>query len=178
MRAKNDESLSVILLLALTVTSCPASWGEPPAPHPESAQAAPAPESAATQQVKAAQVPLPPKASIDVSRPYGSHLQPILQKIKANAEQRQKITVIVQSYRSKIEPLRQDYRIKNQDFLASLINGCSSETVMAKQVEVGHLSSDISSKYCLMRLEIRRLLAPDQIVLYEEYIRQQGWSAR
>src|SRR5256885_864809 len=58
-----------------------------------------------------------------MSRPYGSHLEPILQKINATTDQRQKITTIVQNFRPKIEPLRQEYRVKSQQFLQLIVTG-------------------------------------------------------
>ena len=113
--------------------------------------------------------------TMDFSKPYGSHLQPILTKINANADQKVKITSIVQSYKSKLEPMRQEYRKCREEFLNCITTGSSAETVMQKQVELGHLSSDISSTYTLMRLEIRRLLKPEQVIQYEWYCRKQGW---
>ncbi|HEY9793399.1 MAG TPA: hypothetical protein V6D22_23565 [Candidatus Obscuribacterales bacterium] len=113
---------------------------------------------------------------LDLSKPYGYHLEPILEKIQANTEQRQKISHIVISYRSTIEPLRDQYREKQQEFIGSMLSGGAAEMVMAKQVELGHLSSEITSKYCLMRLEIRRLLSPQQILQFESYGREHGWN--
>jgi hypothetical protein len=113
---------------------------------------------------------------LDLSKPYGYHLEPILEKIQANTDQRQRITHIVVSYRTTIEPLRDQYKEKQQEFIGSMLSGGAAETVMARQVELGHLSSEITSKYCLMRLEIRRLLTPQQILQFESYGREHGWN--
>jgi Spy/CpxP family protein refolding chaperone len=116
------------------------------------------------------------KNGIDVTKPYGYHLQPILDKINASAEQREKITQVVMSYKATIQPLREQYKGKQQDFIGSMISGGAAETIMSKQVELGHLSSEITSKYCLMRLEIRRHLTPQQILQFESYGREHGWN--
>jgi hypothetical protein len=110
------------------------------------------------------------------SKPYGSHLKPLLQRIQASPEQERRISMIVESYRSKIEPLRQSYKDKNQDFLKSVLSGMSPEIVMSKQIELGHLYCDISSQYCLLGLEVRRILNPEQIIKYEQYKREQDWK--
>ena len=111
----------------------------------------------------------------DFSKPYGWHLQPILKKINANESQKSKITGILQTYRIKLEPMRQEYRKVRDEFLNCITSNTAAESVMEKQVRLGHLSSDISSTYTLMRLEIRRQLTPNQIVEYEAYCRKQGW---
>lgn len=118
--------------------------------------------------------PLPKSNAFN--KPYGYHLTPILNHIHANNDQRTKITSIVQSYRSKIEPLRVLYKQKSQDFLNSVTSGLSSDLILNKQLQLGQLYANITSQYCLMSLEVRRLLKPDQIVLYEEYKQHQGWS--
>lgn len=114
--------------------------------------------------------------TIDVSKPYGYHLEPILQKIKATPDQRTKIVVVVQSYRSKIQPLRDEYKQRRQEFITVMTGGAAAETIMAKQVELSHLASDITSKYTLMRLEVRRIMTPQQILQFEDYARQHGWN--
>jgi Spy/CpxP family protein refolding chaperone len=116
--------------------------------------------------------------TLDVSKPYGYHIEPILKKIKANDDQRLKIKNVVQSYRSKIQPLRDEYKIKRQEFITVMTGGGASETIMAKQMELSRLASEITSKYTLMRLEIRRVLSPPQILLLEEYAREHGWNSR
>ena len=113
---------------------------------------------------------------LDLSKPYGYHLQPILESIKASPEQREKITGIVMSYRSTIQPLRDQYKVKQQEFINVMVSGGATELIMAKQLELGHLYSDIVSKYCLMKLEIRRLLTPQQILQFESYGREHGWN--
>jgi hypothetical protein len=133
------------------------------------------PESEASKA--AAPTPVSPsKAGLDLSKPYGYHLQPILDKINASSDQRVRITKVVVVYRSTIQPLRDQYKEKQQDFIGSMISGSAAETIMSKQVELGHLSSEITSKYCLMKLEIRRLLNPQQILLFESYGREHGWN--
>lgn len=109
-------------------------------------------------------------------KPYGYHLAPILEHIHADSDQRDKITAIVSSYRSKIEPLRIVYKQKSQDFLVAVTKGLASDLIISQQMQLGQIYSDINSQYCLMSLAIRRLLKPDQIVLYEEYRHAQGWS--
>jgi hypothetical protein len=114
---------------------------------------------------------------MDVTTPYGSHLKPILDRIKATNEQRSKISQVVESYRSRIQPLRDEYKQKRQEFLTAMTSGGTAETIMTKQVELSHLSSEISSRYCLMRLEVRRQLSPQQILQFEAYARENGWNA-
>jgi hypothetical protein len=113
----------------------------------------------------------------DVTTPYGSHMKPIMDRIKATTDQRTKIGQIVESYRSRIQPLRDEYKQKRQEFLTSMTSGGTAETIMTKQVELSHLSSEISSRYCLMRLEIRRQLSPQQILQFEAYARENGWNS-
>jgi Spy/CpxP family protein refolding chaperone len=110
------------------------------------------------------------------SKPYGSHLGPILDRIKANPEQRRKITVIVESFRSTLEPLRDQYREKQQEFIQSMTTGATDEAIMSSQVELAHLSSQISSNYMLMRIQVRRLLTPQQVVQFEAYRKEHGWT--
>lgn len=111
------------------------------------------------------------------SKPYGYYLLPILDYVHANKDQRDKISAIVQSYRSRIEPLSTEYKQKNQELLNNLSQGGSSEAIMGQQTHLGRLYSEITLYYCQMSLEVRKNLAPDQIVLYEEFKRQRGWAA-
>ncbi len=111
-------------------------------------------------------------------KPYGSHLEPMLEKIGATADQRKQVTFIVDNYKPKIEPLRVEYRQKSQEFLEFIIHGQPAEVIMARQGELNHLHGDISTEYSLMRLEIRRLLTPDQCRRLEEYRTQQGWTGK
>lgn len=126
---------------------------------------------------KGSVLPLTTSKSIDVTSPYGSHLKPILDRIKATDDQRGKITHVVDGYRSRIQPLREQYKQKQNEFLTAMTSGGTAETIMTKQVELSHLSSEISSRYCLMRLEIRRLLTPQQILQFEAYAREHGWNS-
>lgn len=109
-------------------------------------------------------------------KPYGAHLEPILKVIEATPDQRKKITDVMAGYRPKIQPLREQYNHKRDEFLKSLCDGKEAEVIMSQQVELGHLYSDIISQYTCMRLEIRRFLTPKQILLFEQYRKQQGWS--
>lgn len=111
------------------------------------------------------------------THPYGYYLQPILEHIHANPDQKVKITAIVQSYRARIEPLQSEYKQRNQALLDKLAHGESSTTIMDDQMRVGRLYSDLNLYYCQMSLEVRKILSPDQIVLYEEFKRQQGWNS-
>jgi Spy/CpxP family protein refolding chaperone len=170
----NPVAVSLATVLALTCAlsaqcepeNTTDSKGEKPAASTEKTAEAPASEAATVVA----------KAKLrDFSKPYGWHLQPILKKINANETQKTKITGIVQSYRTKLEPMRQEYRKVREDFLTCITSNTAAESIMEKQVRLGHLSSDISSTYTLMRLEIRRQLSPNQIVEYEAYCRKQGW---
>lgn len=111
------------------------------------------------------------------TKPYGYYLNPILQHIHANPEQKVKITAILQSYRGRLEPLRTEYRQKNQELLNKLSHGDKPEAIMDEQTHLGRLYTDITLYYCQMSLEVRKCLSPDQIVLYEEFKRKQGWRS-
>lgn len=119
-----------------------------------------------------------PKCNGDYSKPFGSHLPAILDTVQATPEQRTNITAIVESFRPKIDPLRQSYQQKKQEFLIGLTTGLAAEQLMGKQNDLSQLSSDISCQYCQMSLEVRKQLKPNQIVLYEEYRMKQGWNRR
>ncbi|MBY0549605.1 MAG: hypothetical protein K2W95_20170 [Candidatus Obscuribacterales bacterium] len=112
------------------------------------------------------------------SRPYGSHLQAILDTVSATPEQRSSITAVVEAFRPKIDPLRQTYNQKRQEFLTGITTGLSSDQIMVKQTDLSQLYSDISCQYCRMSLEIRRQLRPEQIVQYESYRMKQGWGRK
>jgi Spy/CpxP family protein refolding chaperone len=139
-------------------------------PSPVSCQALPTDQPADPTQVSA--------AADKLKQPHGSHLEPILQKIHANPDQRTKITFIVTNYRPKIEPLRQEYRQKSQEFIDYIITGQPAEKVISRQTELNHLYGAIVTQYSMMRLEIRRVLTVEQSKLYEDYRRQQGWTKR
>ena len=112
------------------------------------------------------------------SKPYGYYLKPMLDHIQANPDQRTKITAILQNYRGRLEPLRNEYNVKQQEFLSNVVKGFSSEVIMAQQTRLGQLSAEITSHYCQMSLEVRRILSPDQIIRYEEFKKKQGWSSQ
>lgn len=118
------------------------------------------------------------KASNGFSKPYGYHLRPILQAIGASEEQSKRITEIVHNYRPKIEPLRIEYRKKSKEFLDFIIQGKSAELIMARQGELNNLYGVIITQYSLMRLEIRRMLTPQQCVAFENYRAKQGWRQK
>lgn len=112
------------------------------------------------------------------SKPYGFYLSPMLIHIKANDEQKSKIKVIVESYRGRIEPLRNEYRQKNQELLAKLSKSETSANILNDQMQLGRLYTDINLYYCQMSLEVRKVLSAEQIVLYEEFKKQQGWGSK
>lgn len=118
------------------------------------------------------------KPAAAFAKPYGYYLNPMLDHIQANADQRTKITLVVQNYRGRLEPLRNEYNAKRQEFLTNVVKGVSSDVIMAQQIKIGHLYEEITSHYCQMSLEVRRLLNPDQIVRYEEFKRQRGWTRK
>lgn len=111
------------------------------------------------------------------SKPYGFYLNPILEHIHANPDQRTKITAILQSYRGRLEPLRNEYKQKNQELLNKLSHGDKPEEIMNEQTHLGRLYTEITTNYCQMSLEVRKQLDPGQIVLYEEFKRKQGWRS-
>jgi Spy/CpxP family protein refolding chaperone len=120
------------------------------------------------------------KPGIDTSmgrHPYGYHLKRILIKINARPPQQEKIGAIVESHRPKLEPLREEYRQKSEEFLTLICTGKPAEVVMSRQNELNQLHNEIINEYCLMRLEIRRLLDANQWELFQDYSRQQGWTA-
>lgn len=119
------------------------------------------------------------KPGIDTSvgrQPYGYHLKRILIKINATPPQQEKIGAIVESHRPKLEPLREEYRQKSEEFLTLICTGKPAEVVMTRQNQLNQLHNEIISEYCVMRLEIRRLLQPNQWELFQDYSRQQGWT--
>lgn len=107
---------------------------------------------------------------------YGSHLQPILAAINATPEQRQKITEIVAQFKPAIQPLREKYHQKRDEFLKAIGTGARPEDIMAKQCEVNELFDRIINEYCLMNLRVRRLLTPQQCDRFHAYKRAQGWT--
>ncbi len=118
-----------------------------------------------------------PRGPSSLSKPYGYYLKPILERIQANPDQSAKITAILESYRGRIDPLKTEYMHKNQEFLTNLSHGDDSAAIMNQQIQLGRIYSDITLYYCQMSLEVRRVLSPDQIVRYEEFKRQQGWTS-
>ena len=108
-------------------------------------------------------------------KPYGYHLNPILDAIKANSEQRKKITAILEEMRPMIEPLRVKFKEKQAVFLNGMATGASAEDLLCAQRELGQIRGEINDQYLLMRLRVRKLLNPTQIAPYEKYLAAQGW---
>lgn len=142
-----------------------------PTLHPLSAAKA---EEKSDQQATASS---PSTPADKYSTRYGSHLEPILQAIRASSDQRKKITDMVEENRPKIEPLRQKYREKQKQFLAAMMSGSSAEDIMAKQEELSSLDGQIVNAYCVLNLKVRKVLTSDQIPLYEAYRMKQGWTS-
>lgn len=117
------------------------------------------------------------KAATDsTERPFGYHLQPILEAIKASPEQRKKITAIVEELRPTIEPLRKKFKEKQTSFLNGMTKGIAAEDLLASQSELGQIRSEMNAQYMVMRLKVRKLLEPDQITAYQKYMASQGWT--
>jgi Spy/CpxP family protein refolding chaperone len=128
---------------------------------------------------KPAKESIAPKATVDsgISRqPYGFHFQQIMLRISATPPQRQQIEAIVEAHRPKIAPLREEYRQKSDEFLSLICTGKPAEQVMSSQIQLNQLHNAITNEYYLMRLEIRRLLQPNQWEVFQAYIREQGWD--
>jgi len=144
----------------------------PASADPEPAKSAPAAGQFAAQGGAVA------STASQFGQRYGTHLEPILQQISATPAQRQTITTIVLTYKPKIEPLRQEYRVKSQEFLDFIVQGKPADVVMARQGELNTLYSAIVTQYGMMRIEIRKQLSEPQRVKFEEYRRKQGWTKR
>ena len=129
-----------------------------------------------SNSVASAQIPTLVKHGHSFNRPYGYYMNPILEYVKADQVQRERITAVVRSIRGRIQPLTDEYKQCNQEFLNNLAHGEHSETIMDEQTHLGRLFSDITLSYCQMSLEVSKVLSPDQIVLYEKFKRQQGWT--
>jgi len=114
-------------------------------------------------------------ASTIGTTPYGSHLEPILKAVSANATQRKEITDLVEEFRPKVEPLKQMYKDTQNQFLSAMETGRPPEELMLKQQEMNGLYGRIVNEYCAMHLKVRKLLSPTQCEQYEKYRSQQGW---
>ncbi|MCC7530545.1 MAG: hypothetical protein IT342_18620 [Candidatus Melainabacteria bacterium] len=108
-------------------------------------------------------------------KPYGYYLKPILEAVKANDDQRKKITQIVEDLRPTIEPLRKKFREKQSMFLSGMAKGISAEDLLCAQSELGQIRGEINDQYLLMRLRVRKLLQPAQIVAYDDFLAHKGW---
>lgn len=165
---QTSPGLGLLGVLSLTALSglCPHAWSQSKDDADKS-----------SDNSKSSAAALCPSGRNAFSKPYGSYLAPILEHIHADPDQRTKITAIVQSYRGRIEPLTLEYKQKNQEFLANVLHGQAPELIMGEQTALGRLYSEITLYYCQMSLEVRRTLNPEQIVRYEEFKRQQGWTS-
>lgn len=108
-------------------------------------------------------------------KPYGFYVKPILEAVKANDDQRKKITQIVEELRPTIEPLRKKFKEKQAAFLSGMAKGSSAEDLLCAQRELGQIRSEINDQYLLMRLRVRKLLQPAQTYAYDDFLARQGW---
>lgn len=111
-----------------------------------------------------------------MNKPYGSHLTAILTTINASADQKTKITIIVQNFKPVIAPLRETYKTKNKEYLNKVVTGASAAEIIERQGELCKLHQEICAEYCKMSLDVRKLLSPEQVKLYEGYRAKQGWN--
>ncbi len=115
------------------------------------------------------------KTSDGFEKPYGYYVNPILEAVKANDDQRKKITAIVEDLRPTIEPLRKKFREKQAVFLSGMTTGASAEDLLCAQRELSQIRGEINDQYLLMRLRIRKLLQPAQQIAYDDFLARQGW---
>ncbi len=108
-------------------------------------------------------------------KPYGYYTPFILDAVKANEDQRKKITAIVEELRPTIEPLRKKFKEKQSVFLTGMSTGASAEDLLCAQRELGQIRGEINDHYLLMRLRVRKLLDPNQQNLYDDFLSKQGW---
>lgn len=111
-------------------------------------------------------------------RPYGHFTPMILDTVKANDDQRRKITAIVEELRPTIEPLRKKFKEKQTVFLSGMASGASAEDLLCAQRELGQIRGEINDQYLLMRLRVRKLLQPAQQELYDDFLAKQGWMKK
>jgi Spy/CpxP family protein refolding chaperone len=114
--------------------------------------------------------------SIDTSKPYGYHLEPVLKAVEASPDQRAKITAIVEEYRPTIEPAKEKYKVARDRFLQYMCSGKSAVEIMQAQQEMSGIRSMILNTYTIMDIKVRKLLMPDQISKYDAYRAKQGWA--
>ncbi|MBA3994045.1 MAG: hypothetical protein C0469_11010 [Cyanobacteria bacterium DS2.3.42] len=108
-------------------------------------------------------------------KPYGYYVNPILEAVKANDEQRKKITQIVEELRPTIEPLRKKFKEKQTAFLSGMATGASAEDLLVAQRELGRIRGEINDQYLLMRLRVRKVLQPSQLPAYDDFLAHKGW---
>ena len=173
----NEMSHSALLLFAFVVTSFSVVFAQDQLPE---SKAGSSNKTAGTlsslQSLSIPALSQSPSKTADFSKPYGYHLQPILVRIHATDDQKLKITAVMESYRGRIDPLRSQYTKLNQLFLQDIVKGQTADQIMSEQSKLGHLYTEITSQYCIMSVEMRKLLSADQIVQYEQYKHEQGWS--
>lgn len=108
-------------------------------------------------------------------KPYGYYVNPILQAVKADDDQRKKITHVVEELRPIIEPLRKKFKAKQSAFLSGMATGASAEDLLVAQRELGQIRGEINDQYLLMRLRVRKLLQPSQLPAYDDFLAHKGW---
>lgn len=109
---------------------------------------------------------------------YGYYTPQILDAVKANQDQRKKITAIVDELRPTIEPLHKKFKEKQAVFLSGMATGASAEDLLCAQRELGQIRGEINDQYLLMRLRVRKLLDPNQQNLYADFLSRQGWMKK
>lgn len=119
-----------------------------------------------------------PASKDGFEKPYGYFTPMILDFVKANDDQRKKITAIVEELRPTIEPLRKKFKAKQTVFLSGMAKGASAEDLLCAQRELGQIRGEINDQYLLMRLRIRKLLQPAQQELYDDFLAKQGWMKK
>lgn len=116
-----------------------------------------------------------PQSNDGFERPYGYFTPFILEAVKANEDQKKKITAIVEELRPTIEPLRKKFKEKQTVFLSGMATGATAEDLLCAQRELGQIRGEINDQYLLMRLRVRKLLQPAQQELYDDFLAKQGW---
>lgn len=119
-----------------------------------------------------------PASNDGFERPYGYYTPMILDAVKANEDQRKKITAIVEELRPTIEPLRKKFKEKQAVFLSGMGTGATAEDLLCAQRELGQIRGEINDQYLLMRLRVRKLLQPAQQELYDDFLAKQGWMRK
>lgn len=108
-------------------------------------------------------------------KPFGYYTTPILDAVNADENQRKKITAIVEELRPVIEPLKKKFKEKQSAFLGGMSSGATAEDLLTSQRELGRIRGEINDQYLLLRLRIRKVLQPQQMALYDDFLVKQGW---